>query len=63
MLIFCLCHQASIFSHWIDCLLIEQGWIRQTSLISNYDHRETTYDIVTGTPVEASLWDGLIMFS
>ena len=55
--------QSSIISHWIDCLRLEQGWISQTSLISNYGYRQTTDDRVTGTPVEASLRDGLIIDS
>ena len=47
----------------------EQGWISQTSLISNFDHddnRQQTTDIQTTTTarphVEASLWDGLITY-
>ena len=31
-------HPSSIISHLIDCLPPEQGWISQSSLISNYDH-------------------------
>ena len=30
-------HQSSIISHLIDCPSLEQGWMRQTSLISNLD--------------------------
>ena len=56
-------HQSSIISHCIDCLPLEQGWISQTSKISNYDHRpwrqRTDDNIVTGTPVKASLRNGL----
>ena len=38
--------QPSIISHWIDCLPLEQGWISQTSRISNFDHRQQTTTIL-----------------
>ena len=38
-------HQSSIISNLLHCLTLEQGWVSQTSIISNYDHRQQTKDI------------------
>ena len=48
-------HPLFIIHH--DCLPLEQGWISQTFLISNYDQNtknRQTEDKVKSTPVESS---------
>ena len=49
-------HPSSIIHYFIDCPSLEQGWMSQTSLISNFDDNDTQIEIFwESTHTEASL--------